>query len=106
MQHQSSTIRGSRAAGHAYVAPHRPRVAARSIRQPIVAGGKVYLDPVQDTAKAFAPATVANLGPGFDWLGCAVEVGSGSSSSTVDQLRHPGLKEHSTCWSWLLKCHK
>ena len=23
---------------------------------------------------SFAPATVANFGPGFDWLGCAVEV--------------------------------
>lgn len=23
--------------------------------------------------KAFAPATVANLGPGFDFLGCAVD---------------------------------
>eukprot|EP00878_Enallax_costatus_P042226 GHUV01049399.1.p1 GENE.GHUV01049399.1~~GHUV01049399.1.p1 ORF type:complete len:112 (-),score=1.84 GHUV01049399.1:12-347(-) len=40
----------------------------------VVAGGKVYLDPVQNEATAFAPATVANLGPGFDWLGCAVEV--------------------------------
>eukprot|EP00878_Enallax_costatus_P009140 GHUV01009554.1.p1 GENE.GHUV01009554.1~~GHUV01009554.1.p1 ORF type:complete len:362 (+),score=75.51 GHUV01009554.1:332-1417(+) len=39
----------------------------------VVAGGKVYLDPVQNEATAFAPATVANLGPGFDWLGCAVE---------------------------------
>jgi homoserine kinase len=39
-----------------------------------VAGGKVYIDPVKQECKAFAPATVANLGPGFDWLGCAVEV--------------------------------
>lgn len=30
--------------------------------------------PVRQTARAFAPATVANLGVGFDWLGCAVEV--------------------------------
>lgn len=29
-----------------------------------------------EEATAFAPATVANLGPGFDWLGCAVEVRS------------------------------
>lgn len=28
----------------------------------------------QRVAKAFAPATIANLGPGFDWMGCAVEV--------------------------------
>ena len=30
--------------------------------------------PVAKEAKAFAPATIANLGPGFDWMGCAVEV--------------------------------
>ncbi|GBG68247.1 hypothetical protein CBR_g2798 [Chara braunii] len=29
--------------------------------------------PSQTIAKAFAPATVANLGPGFDFLGCAVQ---------------------------------
>ncbi len=28
--------------------------------------------PVFKYVKAFAPATVANLGPGFDFLGCAV----------------------------------
>lgn len=32
------------------------------------------IDPVAQTITAFAPATIANLGPGFDWLGCAVEV--------------------------------
>lgn len=41
---------------------------------PSVFGGKVYIDPVEQSAAAFAPATVANLGPGFDWMGCAVEV--------------------------------
>ena len=30
--------------------------------------------PTVRQAKAFAPATIANLGPGFDWMGCAVEV--------------------------------
>ena len=29
--------------------------------------------PVHKYVKAFAPATVANLGPGFDFLGCAVD---------------------------------
>ena len=28
---------------------------------------------VRTEARAFAPATVANLGPGFDFLGCAVD---------------------------------
>ena len=39
-----------------------------------VLGGKVYLDPAMQEASAYAPATVANLGPGFDWMGCAVQV--------------------------------
>lgn len=44
------------------------RQAARTVR---VAAA---LDPVRQQVSAFAPATVANLGPGFDWMGCAVEV--------------------------------
>lgn len=36
---------------------------------------------------AFAPATVANLGPGFDWMGCAVEGGG----DTVIARAVPGL---------------
>ncbi len=39
----------------------------------------MYLDPVKKECAAFAPATVANLGPGFDWMGCAVQVGHRSS---------------------------
>lgn len=30
------------------------------------------LHPQVQQARAFAPATIANLGVGFDWLGCAV----------------------------------
>eukprot|EP00239_Pterosperma_sp_CCMP1384_P007080 CAMPEP_0197844012 /NCGR_PEP_ID=MMETSP1438-20131217/978_1 /TAXON_ID=1461541 /ORGANISM="Pterosperma sp., Strain CCMP1384" /LENGTH=396 /DNA_ID=CAMNT_0043454537 /DNA_START=463 /DNA_END=1653 /DNA_ORIENTATION=+ len=30
-------------------------------------------EPVLEVTSAFSPATVANLGPGFDFLGCAVE---------------------------------
>ncbi|KAI4367360.1 hypothetical protein MLD38_023105 [Melastoma candidum] len=30
-------------------------------------------EPVFSSVRAFAPATVANLGPGFDFLGCAVD---------------------------------
>ena len=37
-------------------------------------------------AKAFAPATIANLGPGFDWMGCAVEV---KSSFTLSAQQVP-----------------
>jgi hypothetical protein len=49
-----------------------------------VFGGKVYLDPVQKEVSAFAPATVANLGPGFDWMGCAVQV---RRTPSVEQAR-------------------
>jgi hypothetical protein len=80
------------------LAPRRCVVARAAVRH-VVAGGKVYLDPVQDEATAFAPATVANLGPGFDWLGCAVEVRprcaeqssstSSSSNSSMTSLSIP-----------------
>eukprot|EP00889_Picochlorum_renovo_P006752 jgi/Picre1/33782/NNA_001261.t1 len=36
-------------------------------------GLKSYLDPIESSVSAFGPATVANLGPGFDWLGCAID---------------------------------
>jgi len=39
-----------------------------------VYAGKMYMDPVTESVSAFGPATVANLGPGFDWLGCAIDV--------------------------------
>lgn len=35
---------------------------------------EVQVQPCYQTVTAFAPATVANLGPGFDWIGCAVKV--------------------------------
>lgn len=49
----------------------RPCVSLR--HSVLVHGGKSYLDPVQENVSAFGPATVANLGPGFDWLGCAID---------------------------------
>ena len=48
-------------------------------------------EPASRSAIAFAPATVANLGPGFDWLGCAVDV---SPSAVAVQTRHPDLLLH------------
>lgn len=69
----------------------RGTAVARSARgTPVVAGGKVYLDPVQNEATAFAPATVANLGPGFDWLGCAVE-GEGDTVTARVLPDQPGV---------------
>lgn len=39
----------------------------------VAAQAKANIDPIEKEVAAFAPATVANLGPGFDWLGCAVD---------------------------------
>lgn len=48
----------------------RVRAVAAEPLAPAVAGEPQL---VATSATAFAPATVANLGPGFDFLGCAVE---------------------------------
>jgi hypothetical protein len=52
----------------------RQRQTERFHRLLCRAGGKLYIEPVLQESTAFAPATIANLGPGFDWMGCAVEV--------------------------------
>jgi homoserine kinase len=45
---------------------------------------------IYSSVKAFAPATVANLGPGFDFLGCAVDGIGDTVSLKVDPDVHPG----------------
>ncbi|GAB4817259.1 hypothetical protein N2152v2_004305 [Parachlorella kessleri] len=59
----------------ALAAPRRLRCSRDVVcnAAPALVGGKTYLEPVEQEVSAFAPATVANLGPGFDWMGCAVE---------------------------------
>eukprot|EP00252_Welwitschia_mirabilis_P017128 TRINITY_DN38012_c0_g1_i1.p1 TRINITY_DN38012_c0_g1~~TRINITY_DN38012_c0_g1_i1.p1 ORF type:complete len:383 (+),score=48.52 TRINITY_DN38012_c0_g1_i1:241-1389(+) len=52
---------------------HLLRVRCLVQREPLKQIVKSEPDPALERAKAFAPATVANLGPGFDFLGCAVE---------------------------------
>ncbi|XP_050365127.1 homoserine kinase [Argentina anserina] len=47
-------------------------------------------EPLFTSVKAFAPATVANLGPGFDFLGCAVDGLGDFVSLTVDPQVLPG----------------
>uniref|UniRef100_A0A803NIW8 Homoserine kinase n=1 Tax=Cannabis sativa TaxID=3483 RepID=A0A803NIW8_CANSA len=47
-------------------------------------------EPVYASVKAFAPATVANLGPGFDFLGCAVDGVGDYVSLSIDPQVHPG----------------
>jgi homoserine kinase len=74
-QLQQRNVRScAQAQGSKCRAVKRARLIVAAHSRPVVAGGKVYLDPVKQECTAFAPATVANLGPGFDWLGCAVEV--------------------------------
>ncbi|WCJ38936.1 homoserine kinase [Euphorbia peplus] len=46
--------------------------------------------PVFLSVRSFAPATVANLGPGFDFLGCAVDGLGDHVSVRVDPSVHPG----------------
>ncbi|OIW18954.1 hypothetical protein TanjilG_09148 [Lupinus angustifolius] len=46
--------------------------------------------PIYTSVKSFAPATVANLGPGFDFLGCAVDGIGDTVSISVDPNVHPG----------------
>src|ERR1044072_1975229 len=45
---------------------------------------------IYTSVKTFAPATVANLGPGFDFLGCAVDGLGDTVSLRVDPQVHPG----------------
>ncbi|XP_059647358.1 homoserine kinase [Cornus florida] len=47
-------------------------------------------DPVFTSVKSFAPATVANLGPGFDFLGCAVDGIGDYVTLRADPDVHPG----------------
>ena len=46
--------------------------------------------PLFTSVKSFAPATVANLGPGFDFLGCAVDVIGDFVTLRVDPQVRPG----------------
>ncbi|GFS37663.1 homoserine kinase [Actinidia rufa] len=47
-------------------------------------------EPVFTSVKSFAPATVANLGPGFDFLGCAVDGIGDFVTLRVDPQVRPG----------------
>ncbi|XP_042499291.1 homoserine kinase-like [Macadamia integrifolia] len=51
---------------------------------------EVEPEPVLTSVKTFAPATIANLGPGFDFLGCAVDGVGDFVSLRVDSDVRPG----------------
>ncbi|KAM7256770.1 hypothetical protein ACFE04_012511 [Oxalis oulophora] len=48
-------------------------------------------EPVYTSVKSFAPATVENLGPGFDFLGAAVDGLGDFVSLRIDSSVNPGL---------------
>lgn len=61
--------------------PSRSNISVAAVSEP---------EPVYSSVKTFAPATVANLGPGFDFLGCAVDGLGDFVSLAVDPKVHPG----------------
>lgn len=69
-----------------------PAAALRPLESTPVLHDGPALRPTLPAATAFAPATVANLGPGFDWLGCAVD-GAGDTVTAVPLPGRPGTVE-------------
>lgn len=84
----SPTVKSERRRGTSRTTRRAPHVQAS-----IASTGTTHLQkdgklqPVRQQVTAFAPATIANLGPGFDWLGCAVDV-SGPLHSGDSQIRN------------------
>lgn len=105
-----TSMPSARAAGATTVAPrHRQRAVASASRPPLASTSSrrpqttVYangrqsatglilpqLEAVTDSVSAFSPATVANLGAGFDFMGCAVE-GQGDIVTATLRTDLPG----------------
>ncbi|KAF9588728.1 hypothetical protein IFM89_015165 [Coptis chinensis] len=51
---------------------------------------KTEPEPVFKTVKTFAPATFANIGPGFDFLGCAIDGVGDHVTLSIDPDVQPG----------------
>ncbi|KAL5208650.1 hypothetical protein ABZP36_033085 [Zizania latifolia] len=66
-------------------------ISLRFSRRVKVAASTYDPSPAFNSVTAFAPATVANLGPGFDFLGCAVADASLSLGDTVTATLDPSL---------------
>lgn len=69
---------------------YRPNLHARSFRCNFSKTLTADPQPVFTSVKSFAPATVANLGPGFDFLGAAVDGIGDFVSLRVDPDVRPG----------------
>ncbi|PKA59867.1 homoserine kinase [Apostasia shenzhenica] len=65
-------------------------VSPSSKTQAVVQSAASDPSPVFSSVESFAPATVANLGPGFDFLGCAVDGVGDIVTVSVDQSVAPG----------------
>ncbi|KAJ8490293.1 hypothetical protein OPV22_012014 [Ensete ventricosum] len=71
--------------------PRAIRCSSVSKAPAVTAAATADPSPVFRSVAAFAPATVANLGPGFDFLGCAVGGGLGDTVTvSVDPTVAPG----------------
>ncbi|XP_020163863.1 homoserine kinase [Aegilops tauschii subsp. strangulata] len=75
---------------------HKPTLLSLRVStklRPSAAAASAASDPAPAfrSVTAFAPATVANLGPGFDFLGCAVADASLSLGDTVTATLDPSL---------------
>ncbi|KAJ6904375.1 homoserine kinase [Populus alba x Populus x berolinensis] len=68
--------------------PKRPGILRCNFSLPTITTTEP--EPVFTSVRCFAPATVANLGPGFDFLGCAVDGLGDFVSLRVDPSVHPG----------------
>lgn len=85
----------SAAATTATISPSKPQTQLRFKSSTSALPSTTYTKsteplPVFSAVKTFAPATVANLGPGFDFLGCAVDGIGDYVSLRVDPDVHPG----------------
>lgn len=76
----------------------------------VACANKALIEPVLEEVSAFAPATVANLGPGYDWFGCAVQVIAKTLKLGMVQVvwcdcflacRIVGARR--SCYQWLVK---
>ena len=70
----SVACRAGRRRRTSHTAAYRRTPVVKAEYATLPAQPQTVLRPVSRSVRAFAPATVANLGPGFDWMGCAVEV--------------------------------
>ncbi|XP_076883482.1 homoserine kinase-like isoform X2 [Bidens hawaiensis] len=67
-----------------------PKPYPLSFRRNLSVHSKPEPKPVFTSVESFAPATVANLGPGFDFLGCAVDGVGDYVTLTINPNIQPG----------------